>query len=488
MAMALLCFACEKTPADQGNDDNVIPEPEFDPVAGWAMPEFDGDVESFAAPEPPFEYSVEYEYDDTAFPNPERGSYSPMEYHFRGGTIPEPYSLEYLSIARKGNCTLHYLGVYLCDYLESDIPQEALDVLRVHFEREREAGMKVVLRHAYSWDMSWPVQEPELKWILRHIEQLGPVWREYADVIYVVQAGFFGAWGEWHTTTHITTPQQSAEIVKAILDNLPESRMVALRTPAHKRKVLENIYGRKFTNADSITVSTAFDGSYNSRLAGHSDCIFANSTDGGTFQSLNDRKLWRGEGNYVSLGGESCFMGDNSYCGCKYSNEHLRKLHWSYLSNHPKIVESWKTGKCNDDLDSRIGYRLVFNGAAFTGRFASGEELLMKLCLTNYGFASFINERKIELILMNDDDSSEKYVFVSEKDPRDWKGCHHYEYDEKIILPSSLKSGERYTLYMNLPDISENLHDDPAYSVRIASKGVWDEGTGYNRIAGFVAE
>ena len=63
-------------------------------------------------------------------------------------------------------------------------------MLRVHFEREREAGMKVVLRHAYSWDMSWPVQEPELKWILRHIEQLGPVWREYADVIYVVQAGF----------------------------------------------------------------------------------------------------------------------------------------------------------------------------------------------------------------------------------------------------------------------------------------------------------
>ncbi len=55
MAMALVCFACEKTPADQGNDDNVIPEPGFDPVAGWAMPEFDGDVESFTAPEPPFE-------------------------------------------------------------------------------------------------------------------------------------------------------------------------------------------------------------------------------------------------------------------------------------------------------------------------------------------------------------------------------------------------------------------------------------------------
>ncbi len=89
---------------------------------------------------------------------------------------------------------------------------------------------------------------------------------------------------------------------------------------------------------------------------------------------------------------------------------------------------------------------------------------------------------------MNDNDASEKYVFVSDRDPRDWKGCYHYEYDEKITLPASLKSGGRYTLYMNLPDISPNLHDNPAFSVRVASKGVWDENTGYNRIASFIAE
>ena len=112
----------------------------------------------------------------------------------------------------------------------------------------------------------------------------------------------------------------------------------------------------------------------------------------------------------------------------------------------------------------------------------------MKLCLTNYGFASLINERRIELILVNDNDPSEKYVYISRKDPRDWKGCHHYEYDEKLVLPASLKSGQQYTLYMNLPDISPELHDDCNYSVRIASRGVWDEDTGYNRIAAFIAE
>ena len=112
----------------------------------------------------------------------------------------------------------------------------------------------------------------------------------------------------------------------------------------------------------------------------------------------------------------------------------------------------------------------------------------MKMCLTNYGFASLINERKIELILTNDADPSEKYVFVSDKDPRDWKGCHHYEWDEKLTLPETLKPGANYTLWLNLPDIAPNLHDNPAYSVRVASRGVWDETTGYNRIAAFKAE
>ncbi len=483
-AAALCCLSCEKYPSGPDGGDTEL---SFDPVKGWPLPEFDGEVEHFAAPEPPFEYTVTYEYDKSGFCNPERGSYHPLEYHFRGG-IPEPYSLERLSSARNGNCTLHYLGVYLCDYLESDIPQEALDVLRTHFEREREAGTKVVLRHAYSWDNKWPVQEPELKWILRHIEQLGPVWREYEDVIYVVQAGFFGCYGEWHTTTHINTSEERAAIVKSILDNLPESRQVAVRTPAHKRKILQDIYGRTFTLADSVTAETAFDGSYKSRIAGHSDCIFANSSDGGSFQSPMDLKLWRREGAYTSLGGESCFVGDYSYCGCAYSNKHMRKLQWSYLSNHYAIVDHWRTNGCNDDLERRVGYRLVFNGASFYGRFSSGEDFLMKLCLTNYGFASLINERRIELILVNDNDPSEKYVYISRKDPRDWKGCHHYEYDEKLVLPASLKSGQQYTLYMNLPDISPELHDDCNYSVRIASRGVWDENTGYNRIAAFIAE
>lgn len=483
-AALLCCLSCDKI-----NTGPVDVEPEIPgPVRGWSIPLPEGDVETFSAPEAPFEYAVEYKYDNSDFCNPERGSYLLLEYHFKDGKIPEVMSVSKLAATRKNKCTLHLLNVYLCDYLECDIPEEALDVLRQHFENERQAGTKVVLRHAYSWSDKWPVQDPEVKWVLRHIEQLAPIWQEYKDVIYVVQAGFVGIYGEWHTSTNLNSIDDRAAIVKALLDNVPQSRQVALRTPGWKRKILSRILDKEFVLADTIKMNTAFDGSYHSRLAGHNDCVFANVWDGGTFSNQMDTRMWEREGHYVSIGGESCFIGDNSCTGCRYSNEHLRAFHFSYLCNVYQITDRWREEGCHDDLTRRIGYRYVFNGASFYGNFSAGGEFLMKLCLSNYGFASLINERRIELVIMNDNDASEKYVFVSDRDPRDWKGCYHYEYDEKITLPASLKSGGRYTLYMNLPDISPNLHDNPAFSVRVASKGVWDENTGYNRIASFIAE
>ena len=299
-----------------------------------------------------------------------------------------------------------------------------------------------------------------------------------------------GIYGEWHTSTNLKDNDDRAAVVKALLDNVPSCRQVALRTPGQKMMVLGKIAGTGYKWGDSLSVNTAFDGSYLARLAGHDDCVLASGSDGGTFSNQRDERLWEREGNYVSIGGETCPMdGIYNYCGCRNSNRHLRRYHFSYLRNYAwQVPEVWRNEGCHDDMVSRVGYRLVFNGASFYGRFAAGCDFLMKLCLSNYGFASLINERKIELIFVNDRNPSEKYVFVSATDPRDWKGCHHYEYDEKIVLPEQLGPGEQYTLYMNLPDISENLNDNPAYSVRVASKGVWDEAPGYNRIASFIAE
>lgn len=65
------------------------------------------------------------------------------------------------------------------------------------------------------------------------------------DVIYVLQAGFIGCWGEWYYTTNYgvkkddykpnaSQKKDRVEIMKALLNAVP-GRMVQMRTPALKQ-------------------------------------------------------------------------------------------------------------------------------------------------------------------------------------------------------------------------------------------------------------
>ena len=45
-----------------------------------------------------------------------------------------------------------------------------------------------------------------------------------------------------------------------------------------------------------------------------------------------------------------------------------------------------------------------------------------------------------------------------------------------------------YKLYLNLPDPYASLHDNPIFSIRLANVGVWEEATGYNKIANVTVE
>ena len=76
-------------------------------------------------------------------------------------------------------------------------------VLNSIFADIREAGVKAIIRFAYNQG-PYPDSEPDASkaQILRHIEQLAPLLQNNADVIAWLEAGFIGAWGEWHTSTN----------------------------------------------------------------------------------------------------------------------------------------------------------------------------------------------------------------------------------------------------------------------------------------------
>lgn len=423
-----------------------------------------------------------FEESDEKFPNPERGFYSVDSYH---EATDAPISVNMLNVRRKLNRTITYLGYYLTEYMESDIAQEYLDLVETNMKALREGGSKCVLRFAYKnseaetnhpWDAS-----PE--WVARHIEQLKPIVQEYSDVILCWQAGFVGVWGEWYYTDHFVsrpkTPEEHAlrkEVIDAMLDALPKTRQVGLRTPMFARMM----YAQDYT--DTLTIATAHDGSDRSRLAGFNDCFVASSSDQGTFDGSATREFWKNDTKYVFMGGETCAV--SNYCLCDNTLKDMRDYHWTYINSeyNTQVISKWRQGGCLDEIERRLGYRLSLSDVFHTPSPAAGADMRIALRIKNSGFSAPINPRGFELILV--DGNGVKTVYDNlDVDPRFWFADQKVVVDKVIKLPADASG--KCILYLNLPDPEATLHDNPLFSIRLANENVWDEATGYNKVAEF---
>ena len=421
--------------------------------------------------------TVHYTESTTPLVNPERGFY--------GGAVDiksasNPVQVSAAKALRAKGMTLMYVGFYLTDFMNGDISQAYLDMIQTSFDALREAGIKCVLRFAYQNSESAKPWDPAEKTVLRHVSQLLPLLRENADVIFVLQAGFIGCWGEWHYTENFVYQPSSPEdylprkhVCDALLDALPTDRQIELRTPKFKMKM----YG--YTLADTITRAEAHQPTDKARLAGHNDCYLASSSDQGTFNGANEKEYWKAETKYTIMGGETCEL--SNYCKCDNTLKSMAEQHFTYLnlSYNKEVLRYWQKNECFDEIKTRLGYRLALTEGSFTKKPAAGSAFRVVLKIDNVGFASVMNPRDAELVLTSKDGKVVKTWNVN-SDPRFWMPGTTTVIDQTITLPDGL-SGE-YTLSLNLPDPAEKLRNNPMFSIRLANKNVWDESTGYNKL------
>lgn len=430
---------------------------------------------------------VTYTITDEQIANPERGLYSGVSFSKETDT---PVSSSRLLSARKEKRTLYMLEFWLKDYFESDISDAYLQMIRKNLEAFRAGGMKCILRFGYSdniEDLSHPYESGPFdtteEWVVRHITQLKPILQEFGDVIYVLQAGFVGCWGEWYYTNNFVQNPVSQEdylprkhVCDALLDALPANRQVELRTPMFKMKM----YG--YSVADTITRAEAHQPTSKARLGGHNDCYLASANDQGTFNGPASREYWRAETKYTIMGGETCAM--STYCACENTLKDMASQHFSYLniSYNRSVISHWTKNDCFDEIKNRLGYRLALEDAFFTKSPAAGGQFRAVLNISNSGFASPMNPRDVEFVLA---DKSGKVIktYPIESDPRFWMPGTTTRIDETIEIPSGL-SGE-YTLYLNLPDPASTLRENPMFSIQLANENIWDEDTGYNKLYSF---
>ena len=422
--------------------------------------------------------AVSYLPTDAIIANPERGFYAAQEI-FKVSS--KGVSKDVAAANRKNYRTLYLLEFHLIDFVNTSISEEYLQTIRTYFQSMRDGGAKCILRFCYSNGMNesdkpWDA-DPALT--LTHVAQVKPLIQEFADIIYVVQAGFIGSWGEWYYTDNYTDNATRKTLLEALLDAVPDSRQIELRTPAFKM----NLYG--YSLADTLTRATAHTTDVKARLAGHNDCFLASADDQGTYRGNNDRKYWAAESAYTIMGGETCAT--SAYCHCEKEGANpgtvaeMAKYHYSYLNQgyHQGVLSRWKSEGCFEQLQKRLGYRYVLDKGQFTDSPAAGAAYRIVLTLHNEGFSPVQNPRDAEFVL-TDKGGKVLGTWKLNSDPRYWMAGESVTVDQTLTLPSGI-SGE-VTLWLNLPDPCETLRNNPLYSIRLANKDVWDEETGYNKL------
>jgi hypothetical protein len=419
--------------------------------------------------------SVRYAAATGDVPNPERGFYR---------TAGSPTDLAGLEAYRSQGYTVVHLDVDLGAYRSGPLPAAFLDQVAADFSHARTAGVKLIVRFAY--DFTAAGQDAPLDVVLTHIRQLSPVLHANADVTASVEAGMIGAWGEWHDSSNQLINNFETDfgnevnaatraIYSALLDAVPASRMIAVRTPRYKWEL--------FQTKAHVDPAEAYSGSAVSRTGFHNDCFLANSTDYGTYANRAADEAWLStETRFVVQTGETCAADQDAapYIACPNAVRELRAQHWSTLNEewNPAVYQTWAQQGCLSAVRQDLGYRFRLVDATAGSQVAPGQELRLQLTVANDGFATPYNPHPVEVVLRNTVTGNEVHLPTA-ADPRWWIPGQTTLVHADVRVPAGLTSGT-YQVLLNLPDPASTLRARPDYAIRMANQDTWEPATGYN--------
>ena len=363
-----------------------------------------------------------------------------------------------------------------------DLPQEVLEGFDTDMQELRKCGLKTVLRFAYTESQSDNVDATPT-WVDRHLEQLSPYLIKNADVIYVLEAGFVGSWGEWYYTTNYGNESQHMnanrrKVIASLFKYAPTDRFILFRYPMLKTEY--------FGNSQPLTSGEGFTGTVKARMGCHNDAFLNNWGNDGTYASNNDdddpkvRQYIATETLYVPNGGETN-VEDGTLAEQVYTKapSEMSTYHWSFCgqSYSTKVTSRWKSSGIFDTLNIHMGYRYNLLNAEYSDQAAPGGRMNVQIRLRNVGYAPIYNDRTVYLVLKS---SSKTYSLPLKADPRRWLPNNEIsKIIEQVDIPSNAAEGT-YHLYLHMPDKYTSIASDARYAVRFANKDVWDSSTGYN--------
>ena len=433
--------------------------------------------------------NVTYTADNTSiFPNPERGfteelGGETMLTNSNNHVIQPEADWYFESSGDRASQSLVVVIYYLGNYRSKDLSSQILQGFDEDMQILRNKGFKCVLRFAYDWNSN---NDATLAWTKRHIEQLKPHLAANADVIYVLQTGFVGQWGEWYYSSHHGNETQDLtsnrrEILEAMIDACPSDRFLLVRYPMIKTDYLGD--NNALTSAQAFTTATR------ARIGHHNDAFLNAYGNDGTYASHNSsddpavRQYIADETLYVPNGGETN-VESNSKANSVYTQaeSEMSMYHWSFCGSTyaEAVTNKWRSSGIYNNLDRKMGYRYQLVSGSFSDQVAPGGKLSVNLQIRNTGYAPLYNERHAYIVLKN---GNKVYSLQLNSDPRRWLPNDAVTtINEQLTVPTNVPAGT-YQLYIHMPDKYASLASNPKFSIRFANQGnLWEASTGMNKL------
>jgi hypothetical protein len=368
---------------------------------------------------------------------------------------------------------LIYVPNDLSAWRDADLPSSYLASLNVGFAKVRAAGLKIVLRFAYNYPANETeylnAQDASLARVKAHIAQLAPVIAQNQDVIAVWQAGFIGAWGEWHTSSNgLASDANKLQVRDALLAALPEGRTLQVRYPGDLKAW--------FPAAPSATDLQLSSLPLRARIGLHNDCFLASNDDVGTYfpsaQSSALRAHVQATSDVTAFGGETCYppAPEQARMGCAdiLAEGALYRLAYLNRNYYQPFFDNWVQGGCIDEIARKIGYRIELQTLEYSATVARGGTATAALTLRNTGWARLMNDRPLVIRL----ETAQGQVVHSETvAPRALRLLGAGQSERVLastVLPLSVPAG-RYRITLAAPDAAATLSTMPIYAMKFAN-------------------
>ena len=429
----------------------------------------------------------EIDYTETIenFDNPERGFYDHYPYSF-SVTDNKP-------INSKLSANLIHLRLDIGAFSKAvngkedlELSEEMLNTFDTMLKKIKSNGGTAIVRFAYDGFRGTANLEPSLDMILRHIEQLCPVFNENQDVIAYIELGFFGPYGEMHTSK-ISSTENVSKALDVMLDNTVDKIKIGVRTPNYYVKWL----GIDRANIDENITQ---EGTREYRVGLFNDGYLGSGSDLGTFANREKEITWlEKQAMHTLYGGEVVAnYGKEPINTTEYISQEGFRTHTTYLNSgwNDKVIKAWKEEIYNGEdeiykgqsgylyIANHLGYRFVLRNSELPDTVEQEGKANIKLDIENVGFGNLVNEKIATIVLEKDD---KKYEIKTELKPTQWNSREITKLNYTIDIPENIEVGE-WKMYLRISKYGDMEQDNNYLCIRWANNNIWNEEIGANYI------